>query len=1516
MSGTHAQECSYLKVDHDFEYQTNEGRRIVIKKDEKLYLIQKTNNDWWKVIRNWEQRSFYVPVTYVRELGRTALPEANYKVDKTVRQLHDRHVVGQISEDYSTKRKDVEEWLFNNVGMSIGVAMGHDNQEDHNIVRDVEDAKLIEIRSRIELQKQILQKIHTGDGESCAKIGETGFEQFTNPVRELRNTKIASIDAAILPLTLKSSYTNDGQLTAAIVNSKLSPISSCAGDSLRKINEIDSSSQLQIDHVLKDDKNQLMKHLKATELSQSSNCQRCTKLNPLLSTTDQRSGTAENTHIRDENLRDPFDEESVREGRDLNRHTNSGPQRHLAESCVKKNLTLPICDGNETSISLVSASQESDGSEYPENTMKFLNDKRKSWAVQELMSELTQIRKERVDDNTSNLVLKSVEIQGRFDPLEKLTQELHDLHLSQPGIASTFGSEASKLEKSRDRKCMTVHRTSASSDFGETVESSFNSLSKSCQIPQQVRQRNEYATDKSASKTTGIPLINSDWPSLNQANPKFEKYIKRQDEYKEANILNDELRLPSETKTKQGDRKVSLSADKEHNISSYQENSQLFISDNTTFDNFEKPSYSNIPIESQNSVKIRPQLKLKLQSTDNKIRLTPSLEKLANEIQFLPAIRTFVVDDDKQQFTLTKNNSLQRDDSSKELHELEILSSPLIQTPGKNCKHLMNASQDKEMWKNFKLKLNYNSSSKPNHRQNKEVSTKDVGYEEHHLEDGRRPSKSKLQKSATFNCAVVPEYYKHFQRPKSPYSTLRVKTNRKSCSLEDVRLLVNTKLKGTLGVQGCGGSSTIPKDFKTNSNIGKSVVKPIPSPPQSMFDDELTPICKFSQNFPQALPVSISKSYENLNKDLTNTNVFDANKSTAISFKNLLCTSDSGSDEYLHYKAFPKSFVSHNENLSFSPEKIINAKVVASLESLPVINKSITDEQILSSNVSSGAMFIQSESEAYALSEFSDNSSSVTVDLDRDNFVNLPPGWSQDYDVNSKQICFVNARGERWFSSNDAEGKIYFFAENSNESSWVLPIITIDEPTSANMQENHQNIEYRISSASEKLRFGKARSLVVGHQRVSIKDPTARRSGSISHDWPQLFDGNMCILKEGTLQRTKITENGKRLRKNWSTSYVVLSELFLLFFKDSKAFSAMKSGQSVTAKPDISVDLNGAIVEPGDKASSRKNVYIISTILGLQVLIQSDNITLANEWYAEIYDVINNLPSSIDVQTMSTPLTTERTRDTRSKVLVSINSPDDNQHSSKIGRSRSVKLKKIEGSTEDLNVSLVERQTKIKAKLKRFFQRRPTMDSLVKNGIYKDEPAFGSYLKDVCSREPPMVPRFVKDCIRILESNPENMKADGLYRASGNLSQIQKIRLQVDQNNFNILTQEEDVHVLTGALKLFFRELKEPLIPYEFFEKALKASMSKKKFEKVQTFREIVRALSQTHYDTLQFLLQHLLRVTLYQEYNRMHIPNLAIVFGPTLMWPAVESANMALDLMQQNLVIECLLSEYDKIFK
>lgn len=245
----------------------------------------------------------------------------------------------------------------------------------------------------------------------------------------------------------------------------------------------------------------------------------------------------------------------------------------------------------------------------------------------------------------------------------------------------------------------------------------------------------------------------------------------------------------------------------------------------------------------------------------------------------------------------------------------------------------------------------------------------------------------------------------------------------------------------------------------------------------------------------------------------------------------------------------------------------------------------------------------------------------------------------------------------------------------------------------------------------------------------------------------------------------------------------------------------------------------------------------------------------------------------------------------------------------------------VSSNSNSYTFQSAQTKSNIREKLRKFFQKRPTMDDLFKRGIIKNEPVFGSTLRELEhsdlgeeGRRQEVVPLFVRKCIQEIEKG-DFLKTDGVYRQSGNLSHIQKIRLQVDQGNFAILETVDDVHVLTGALKLFFRELKEPLIPWDCVDKLLKASSSSNK--KLKLMRETLQAMPRVHRATLKALLTHLLRVTEFKELNRMQIPNLAIVFGPTLMWPPSHATtqNMALDMMQQNIIVESLLNNLALIF-
>lgn len=129
-----------------------------------------------------------------------------------------------------------------------------------------------------------------------------------------------------------------------------------------------------------------------------------------------------------------------------------------------------------------------------------------------------------------------------------------------------------------------------------------------------------------------------------------------------------------------------------------------------------------------------------------------------------------------------------------------------------------------------------------------------------------------------------------------------------------------------------------------------------------------------------------------------------------------------------------------------------------------------------------------------------------------------------------------------------------------------------------------------------------------------------------------------------------------------------------------------------------------------------------------------------------------------------------------------------------------------------------EETSQIKYRLLKLLGKRSSKDFLEKRGIIRNEPIFGNTLKHLYEMYKQDVPEFVIRIIQLIEL-PKNITSVGLYRASGNLATIQKIRFHIDKNNLKILDEfKNDSDVLTGSLKLFFRELKEPLIPHKTYE--------------------------------------------------------------------------------------------------
>ncbi|XP_034389541.1 rho GTPase-activating protein 15 isoform X2 [Cyclopterus lumpus] len=402
------------------------------------------------------------------------------------------------------------------------------------------------------------------------------------------------------------------------------------------------------------------------------------------------------------------------------------------------------------------------------------------------------------------------------------------------------------------------------------------------------------------------------------------------------------------------------------------------------------------------------------------------------------------------------------------------------------------------------------------------------------------------------------------------------------------------------------------------------------------------------------------------------------------------------------------------------------------------------------------------------------------------------------------------------------------------------------------------------------------------------------------------------LEKAGLLNKTKIAEGGRKLRKNWSPSWVVLVGNSLVFFKDPKSQtpSSWKPGNS---RPESSVDLRGAQLHWANDLSSKKNVFKLRTVTGNEFLLQSETDSLIKEWYSTIQNVIDRLDRE---------------------------NPLDNVLLYSLRRAGSVEMLEHSGDEEDRRTTLPRSSSnlentekkRVKTRLKKLILRRPPLQALQEKGIIKDQ-VFGCRLEMLCEREKSRVPRFVRLCTDAVEKR--GLETDGIYRVSGNLAVIQKLRFLVDheravttdgrymfpvefvqEEKLNLDQSEwEDIHVITGALKLFFRELPEPLVPFGFFTDIVETLKMSDYMDKVDRLKCLVlNSLLRTK-TPLQFMCCHLKRVLEQSGSNRMTTQNIGIVFGPTLMRPERDNGNMAVNMVYQNQAVELILSEFDHIF-
>ncbi|XP_043930908.1 rho GTPase-activating protein 15 [Protopterus annectens] len=485
----------------------------------------------------------------------------------------------------------------------------------------------------------------------------------------------------------------------------------------------------------------------------------------------------------------------------------------------------------------------------------------------------------------------------------------------------------------------------------------------------------------------------------------------------------------------------------------------------------------------------------------------------------------------------------------------------------------------------------------------------------------------------------------------------------------------------------------------------------------------------------------------------------------------------------------------------------------------------------------------------------------------------------------------------RMFQSNRDSKAGMLDPQKSTSSSVVLA--ELQSPCHANTGAVQMRKKSVISNTD---RINQTKSMILTDSGQGLKPISRHRRNHSQHSLSEITAAagkQSYVEKEGYLNKTKIAEGGKKLRKNWNTVWVVLDGGKLEFYKESKAaaLANIKPGY----KPDTT-DLSGAHIEWTNEKSSRKNVFQITTVSGNEILLQSDIDTIIYDWYQAIREVVDKLPK-------------QHCKSGGQRVLSIHSSASTELLDKYVDENKEAKDSK-KSLLFRLNYSASENneRNRVKSRLKKFISRRPSLQTLQEKGLIKEQ-VFGCPLEILCQREGDTVPQIVKLCVAAVEKR--GLDADGIYRVSGNLSIIQKLRFAVDhEEKLNLDdSQWEDIHVVTGALKMFFRELPEPLFPYRFFEHFVEAIKMQDYGARVQSFKNLLKKLPLSSHDTMKILFRHLRKVAAKSDVNLMTMQSLGIVFGPTLMRPEKETGNMAVYMIYQNQIIELFLTEYPEIF-
>eukprot|EP01089_Gocevia_fonbrunei_P019974 TRINITY_DN724_c0_g1_i1.p1 TRINITY_DN724_c0_g1~~TRINITY_DN724_c0_g1_i1.p1 ORF type:complete len:671 (-),score=151.06 TRINITY_DN724_c0_g1_i1:3693-5705(-) len=185
------------------------------------------------------------------------------------------------------------------------------------------------------------------------------------------------------------------------------------------------------------------------------------------------------------------------------------------------------------------------------------------------------------------------------------------------------------------------------------------------------------------------------------------------------------------------------------------------------------------------------------------------------------------------------------------------------------------------------------------------------------------------------------------------------------------------------------------------------------------------------------------------------------------------------------------------------------------------------------------------------------------------------------------------------------------------------------------------------------------------------------------------------------------------------------------------------------------------------------------------------------------------------------------------------------------------------------------------------------------------------------------VPPFVeKACLFIVNTATE---VEGIFRLSGNNLEVEQYKKILDEGD-DIPFWEPSPHTVCNLLKMYIRELPDPILTYQLYDAFIEAAKSAKQkgTEDEKSFVEELNQLIMTLPFANKCLLKRVIwvldTVNRQQEVNKMNATNLATVFGPNFLRTedpdGLARETILTDAGLVNTIATVLIQNYDSILQ